>query len=152
MPPKKRAHETHRWQPKAEPDSSWLVHTAQRLERRAEQQPLPEAAPGGPSAAYAAAARLAREQQRRRGEPFAPPAAADTGSDEDEVDPATLMISQREYYRTGAGMTATMFEPQRNTYFVCGRPVQVPFCLHIDAQYFCFNARVWLLQWSVRRT
>ena len=49
-------------------------------------------------------------------------------------------------------MTATTFEPQWNTYFVCGRPVQVPFGLHIDAPYFEFNARVWLLLWSVRRS
>ena len=104
MPPKKRVHETQRWQPKAQADSSWMLHTAQRLERRAEQQPLPEAAPAGPGAAHAAAARLAREQQRRRGEPVALPADADVGSEEEEeVHAASLMISQRDYYRTGAG-------------------------------------------------
>ena len=141
MPPKKKVHETQRWQPKAQPDSSWMLHTAERLEQRAAQQPPPEAVPA--AVAFAAAARLARQrQQQSRGGVWAPPDDVDMEGEDEEVDAETLMISQREYYRTGGGMTATTFEPQRNTYFVCGRPVQVSCCLLIDEPCFGCSAHV----------
>ena len=104
MPPKKKVHETQRWQPKAHPESSWMLHTAERLEQLAEQQPPPEATPAG--VASTAAARLARQrQQQRRGEVSAPQDDADMGGEDDEVDAETLMSSQREFSRAGTGIS-----------------------------------------------
>ena len=124
MAPKGERPNQPRWVPKATPPASWLLHTAGRLERRAQEQPLPERALGGPSTAHAAAQRLARSMAQRL-ESSQAPASSSEGPEQEEIDATTLMVSQREYYRSGEGLLPTTFEPQRHTYFVCGRPVQV---------------------------
>ena len=126
MAPKGEKIRPQRWRPKAGPNSPWLEQTAGRLEERAARQPHPDAAPGGASVAHTAAARLAAEREAGRGGQRASGSAA--GGYGDEVSATTVMDSQREYYRTGAGMTASTFEPQRNTMMVLGRPVQVLSC------------------------
>ena len=98
------------------------------MEERAAAQPHPTRAPGGPTVAHTAAARLAKAAENKKKAAAASSSAAmqeGANDEDDEVDASTLMESQREYYRTGIGLTASTFEPQRNTYYVCGRPVQV---------------------------
>ena len=122
MPPKKGT-----WVPTGA--GNWRTVTAERLEERRQAQPDPDKKEDR-ERAKAESKRMAAEAERRRrekqqpGEPFAP----DAGND-DMVDAAALMTSQREYYRTGkGGLTATTFEPKRHTYYVCERPVQAPAC------------------------
>lgn len=123
MPPKKQV-----WRPKNLPEG-WRQATAERLEQRRQAQPQPDTAEQA-ERALPEAKRMAREAHQRfresqqTGEPLAPVG----DSEVDMVDAAALMTSQREYYRTGPGLTATTFEPQRHTFYVCGRPVQAP-CL-----------------------
>ena len=108
---------------------NWRRETAERLEERRAAQVDPSR---GPEAARAAAERLrtmqSAEARRLAGaraaasssEPFALEGAADMTNLE-----AQLNV-QREYYRSGTALLASTFEPQRHTYYVCGRPVQVP--------------------------
>ena len=107
MPPKKGT-----WQPTNPPE--WRRVAAQNLEARRQAQPEPISAEDR-ERAVPEATRMAREAQQRlrerRGSQA--PAAPGGDSDVDMVDAAALMTSQREYYRTGAGLTASTFEPQK---------------------------------------
>ena len=114
----------------------WMQVTAENLEAYREAQPQPITAEDR-QRAVAEATRMAREAQKRVRERQGSqaPAVPDSHSDVDMVDAAALMTSQREYYRSGPGLTASTFEPQRHTWYVCGRPVQAP-CL---AEHLAFD-------------
>ena len=133
---RKRTHHQRRGGPsKAQQDSSWTLHTISILERSAEQQMLPEAALAGFHAARTALARLAQERQRCRGEPFAPPAVADAGSEPAGVEGVSLRISGREY-SAQAEMTVYNVPVAADPDFGGGCPVQVPCCLHFRCAVF----------------
>ena len=115
---------------KYDEEGDWRAATAQRLEERRRSQPDPSRGPAALEAARDRARDMAVAEDAR----LAAAAAAATGSSEPfALDPGpesvrveAVLNVQREYYRTGTGLTATTFEPFRHTYFVCGRPVQAP--------------------------
>lgn len=141
-PKEQERREPRRWRPTEEQPRFWLQRTADRLEDRAEAQPHPRAAAGGPSVAMASATRLARQAaglERASGSASASSAAGG----EDAAPAAAVMGSQRQYYRSGEGLLPTTFEPQRHTHFVCGRPVQahVSTCIQTVSLSPCCVAR-----------
>ena len=107
-----------------EMEKDWRVVAGDRLEARQREQPAPWA--GSLPDASARVKQLAREMEqkmkggKRSWKPVERPLAA-----ADDVDAAALMTAQREYHKTGTGLIKSTFEPQRHTWFVAGRPVQV---------------------------
>ena len=49
----------------------------------------------------------------------------------DSVAGVSVQSVARDMYRRGSGLTPSTFVPQRHSYFVCGRPVQVHMCIII---------------------
>ena len=106
----------------------WRQKSAQRLEEARARQPDPYQDAPVAKAAHEGARSLALEVDRRMkrqrestdvhaGEPVAP-------EPDEYVSVAALMTSQRQYHRTGSGLRASTYEPQRHTWFVEGRPIQ----------------------------
>ena len=95
-------------------EGDWKSATAQRLEQRRWSQPDPSRGPKALAKARARAREMALAEDAR----LAAAGAAAAGSSEPfALDRAVLNV-QREYYRTGAGLTATTLQPFRHTYFV----------------------------------
>ena len=102
-------------------DAAWLRHTGDRLRRQREQMPRPfgksTTAQARAKALALAQSEAARSSASAGGVPQVPGAKAPAGA----VISATL-----QYHRfSEEGLTATGFEPQRQTVIVEGRPVQV---------------------------
>ena len=118
---------------KGKSGKSWIELACDRFESRGRLEPGSGkgAVPQDTRAAVAARAKaLSSPAPAARGGVFAPP--PEDAPDEDEtVEPVAAVGVQAvhqaalETHRMSSGRRASGFEPQRNTFYVCGRPVQV---------------------------
>ena len=131
------------WQPKHAPD--WKQVTADNLTARRQARPYPGSAEERERAVPEARAMAQQAHQRYlERQNIGGSSGSVAEGDIEMVDAAALMTSQREFYRTGEGVLPTSFEPQRHTFYVCGRPVQAPclrpqfcslnLCIHMRTQ------------------
>ena len=136
---------------------SWLEHTRDRLEGPGRQstgsgdEAVPEEARasvrarageigGGRPGRAGVFARVPDEQDRDEEEAVEPVA---TVSPQDAHTAALLA------HRMSTGRRASGFEPQRNTFFVCGRPVQVNFQTN-QKSYFLQSGVTGVADWFER--
>ena len=136
--------------------ATWIEATANRLEEHGNRVvgKGKGAVPTEVREAVAERARTIAGDSRPRGVFARPP--EDAASDEEASEPVALASAAAVYsaaldeHRRGGGVRASGFEPQRNTFFVLGRPVQVlmwqktcPMLFRFSMlKYMCF----WVLQ------
>ena len=114
---------------------SWIERTRDRLESHYAEDIGDSDTPVPPAASLAVRRRA--EQIGGSRPPatgvWARPADAEQGEELDTVEPVATVTAEAAHnaalqsHRKGAGRRASGFEPQRNTFFISGRPTQVTF-------------------------
>ena len=113
MPPRGR------WQPR---DREWREEAAQRLEEGRSRRPAVDPRQGRPEAFGQEVASIARAIGARVRGSEVPPAP----SGAQRTLASSVLLAQLEYHRKGgAGLVGGIFQPDRHSWMVEGRPVQV---------------------------
>lgn len=108
--------------------STWTAATAQRFQQTQHGKPSPYAKGVGEHPTWSARDLAAQIQEGKGGRKGVWTETPDGEEQDlpDMVSPDAALQAARQYHRVSSGMLATGFEPQRHSFYICGRPVQVP--------------------------
>ena len=103
-------------------EHSWQDQQAERLEEHRRRRPAASPTKGRPSALGEEVAAVAQELDTRRRGTAVPPTSAGAP----QALASSVLLAQLQYHRQGeAGLMAGVVQPERHSWMVEGRPVQV---------------------------